>query len=103
MRIIYKWFHVLHSATLNMQQVKQAEKEEWKNKTLATTIISYQFHVSLSHVTRKTFMGKKKKEKAIENQIITVPFIVLPFTTADAKLVVRGKEICCWVLRKGLW
>lgn len=55
MRIIYKWFHV--------QQVKQAEKEEWKNKTLATTIISYQLHISQSHVTRKTFMRSKKKKK----------------------------------------
>lgn len=44
-----------------------------------------------------------KKQKAIENQINrTVAFIVLPFTTADTKLVVIGKEICCWVLGKGL-
>lgn len=85
-----------------MQQVKQTEKEEWKNKTLATAIIPYQLHISLSHVTIKTFMRLKKRKKEIENQIRTVPFIVLPFTTADAKLVVRRKEICCWVLCKGL-
>lgn len=51
---------------------------------------------------QKNFHETKKK-KSIENQINrTVPFIVLPFTAADTKLVVRGKEICCWVLGKGL-
>lgn len=85
-----------------MQQVKQAQKEEWKNRTLPTSIPYQVHHVSLSYATRKTFMRLKKK-KSIENQINrTVPFIVLPFTAADTKLVVRGKEICCWVLGKGL-